>query len=58
MQGVPPEKVAQLPDYLDKSNVFSSNESLLLYWMEVVFQKEQPLLQKRLGAFDMDLQDG
>lgn len=56
MPGLPPEKIASLPDALfEGSNFLSSNEIVLLKWMELNFEQIFPENAKKLINFANDL---
>lgn len=55
--GLPPEK-SNLPDYLEHSNVFNANESILLHWLEIHYELVFPHQDKRILNFDEDFKDG
>ncbi|EGR30900.1 hypothetical protein IMG5_121460 [Ichthyophthirius multifiliis] len=56
LPGIPTEKL-NLPPCIDKSNVFSQAEQLVLYWIEIHTEIANPLIRKKLCNIEQDLQD-
>ncbi|EGR27115.1 hypothetical protein IMG5_201370 [Ichthyophthirius multifiliis] len=54
IQGIPSDKLT-IPDYIQNSNALSTSESLVIYWIECIFQRKN---NTRLINLEQDLKDG